>query len=78
MGGGAELSTATDWRLVTSQARVAWVQVRELTVDQSEAFILTSDQSQARMGVAPGWGGARRLVDIVGRQRALTLLLSCR
>lgn len=58
VGGGAELATATDWRLVTSQARVAWV--------------------QARMGVAPGWGGARRLVDIVGRQRALDLLLSCR
>ena len=44
MGGGAELATATDWRLVTPQARVAWVQVRELTVDQSEAFILTCDQ----------------------------------
>lgn len=58
LGGGAELATATDWRLVTPQARVAWV--------------------QARMGVAPGWGGARRLVDIVGRQRALALLLSCR
>ena len=30
------------------------------------------------MGVAPGWGGARRLVNIVGKQRALQLLLSCR
>ena len=27
VGGGAELTTATDWRLVTPQARVAWVQV---------------------------------------------------
>ena len=33
---------------------------------------------QARMGVAPGWGGAGRLVEIVGRGRALELLLSCR
>ena len=30
------------------------------------------------MGVAPGWGGAGRLVEIVGRGRALELLLSCR
>ena len=30
------------------------------------------------MGVAPGWGGAGRLVEIVGRRRALELLLSCR
>ena len=29
------------------------------------------------MGVAPGWGGARRLVNIVGRSHALDLLLSC-
>ena len=29
VGGGAELTTATDWRLVTPQARVAWVQVTD-------------------------------------------------
>ena len=75
VGGGAELTTATDFRLVTPRARVAWVQV---SGDQSEAFNHTTDQSQARMGVAPGWGGARRLVNIVGRQRALELMLSCR
>ena len=33
---------------------------------------------QARMGVAPGWGGAGRLVQLVGRRKALRLLLSCR
>ena len=33
---------------------------------------------QARMGVAPGWGGAGRLVELLGRRRALQLLLSCR
>ena len=32
---------------------------------------------QARMGVAPGWGGARRLVELVGRRKALQLLLTC-
>ena len=31
----------------------------------------------ARMGVAPGWGGARRLVELVGRRKALQLLLTC-
>jgi ethylmalonyl-CoA/methylmalonyl-CoA decarboxylase len=29
---------------------------------------------QTSMGISPGWGGARRLVDIVGRQEALKLL----
>ena len=33
VGGGAELTTATDWRLVTPQARVAWVQVSDDTID---------------------------------------------
>ena len=28
------------------------------------------------MGVAPGWGGARRLVELVGRRKALQLLLT--
>lgn len=29
---------------------------------------------QARMGLAPGWGGGERLVQLVGRRRALELL----
>ena len=29
------------------------------------------------MGVAPGWGGARRLVELLGRRKALQLLLTC-
>ena len=33
---------------------------------------------QARMGVAPGWGGAGRLVELLGRRKALRLLLSSR
>ena len=56
MGGGAELSTLTDFRLASPGASVSFV--------------------QARMGVAPGWGGARRLVELVGRRRALLLLLT--
>lgn len=30
---------------------------------------------QARMGVSPGWGGGARLVKLVGRQKALEILL---
>ena len=30
------------------------------------------------MGLIPGWGGATRLKNIVGRNRALEILLSCR
>ena len=33
---------------------------------------------QARMGLIPGWGGATRLKQLVGRAKALELLLSCR
>ena len=56
LGGGAELTTMTDFRLCTPGASVSFV--------------------QARMGVAPGWGGARRLVELVGRRKALQLLLT--
>ena len=45
---------------------------RVVTPAASVAFV------QTRMGVAPGWGGARRLVNIVGRTRALDLMLSCK
>lgn len=54
MGGGAELLTACDHRVLAAGARVHFV--------------------QARLGVAPGWGGARRLIAHVGRPRALRLL----
>ncbi|KAK3754401.1 hypothetical protein QZH41_011179 [Actinostola sp. cb2023] len=30
---------------------------------------------QARMNVSPGWGGGARLVKLVGRQKALEILL---
>ena len=57
VGGGAELTTLTDFRLVSQEASVSFV--------------------HGRMGVAPGWGGARRLVDLLGRRRALDLMLTC-
>jgi len=57
VGGGAELTTCTDFRVATATASISFVQVK--------------------MGVAPGWGGASRLVDIVGKRKALQLLLSC-
>jgi len=58
VGGGAELTTATDYRVGTKESAVRFV--------------------HARMGVAPGWGGAGRLARLVGKQRALELLLTCR
>ena len=56
MGGGAELATATDFRLISTEARFQFV--------------------QAARGVSPGWGGAARLVEIVGRTKALHVLTS--
>eukprot|EP01031_Cornospumella_fuschlensis_P035896 gene35896-43540_t len=58
LGGGAELITTTDFRIMSS-AKNHFVQ-----------FI------HAKLGASPGWGGARRLTEIVGRQSALRLLAS--
>ena len=33
---------------------------------------------QARMGVIPGWGGATRLQNLVGKSKSLEILLSCK
>jgi len=56
IGGGAELATACDYRLFTTQGEIGFV--------------------QGRMGVVTGWGGGSRLVHLVGRQKALDLLLT--
>ncbi|TNE92885.1 MAG: enoyl-CoA hydratase/isomerase family protein [Deltaproteobacteria bacterium] len=45
---------------------------RVMGADSSLHFVHT------RLGVVPGWGGAGRLVDAVGRDRALRLLLDAR
>jgi ethylmalonyl-CoA/methylmalonyl-CoA decarboxylase len=54
LGGGAELATATDFRLLSSKATFQFL--------------------HAKRGLSPGWGGASRLVELVGRRRTLHLL----
>lgn len=54
IGGGAELCTATDFRVASPAARIHFV--------------------HASLGIAPGWGGTRRLVRHLGRTTALRLL----
>ncbi|XP_017265326.1 ethylmalonyl-CoA decarboxylase isoform X2 [Kryptolebias marmoratus] len=54
LGGGAELTTACDFRLMTPGSVIQFV--------------------HKHMGLVPGWGGAARLVRIVGSQNALKLL----
>lgn len=54
LGGGAELTTACDFRLMASDGVIQFV--------------------HKHMGLVPGWGGAARLVRIVGSQNALKLL----
>ncbi|ESO13102.1 hypothetical protein HELRODRAFT_159709 [Helobdella robusta] len=56
LGGGAELVTCCDFRVVSSSANIGFV--------------------QARMGLSPGWGGGVRLVNLLGRLKALQLLSS--
>jgi ethylmalonyl-CoA/methylmalonyl-CoA decarboxylase len=55
IGGGAELSTCTDFVILSRCARVQFVHVMR--------------------GASPGWGGGRRLVNRVGRAKALKMLL---
>ncbi|KAM4568112.1 LOW QUALITY PROTEIN: ethylmalonyl-CoA decarboxylase [Fundulus diaphanus] len=54
VGGGSELTTACDFRLMTSGSVIQFV--------------------HKHMGLVPGWGGAARLVRIVGSRNALKLL----
>ncbi|XP_028986343.1 ethylmalonyl-CoA decarboxylase isoform X2 [Betta splendens] len=54
LGGGAELTTACDFRIMASDGVIQFV--------------------HRHMGLVPGWGGAARLVRIVGSQNALKLL----
>ncbi|KAJ8290887.1 hypothetical protein GJAV_G00018850 [Gymnothorax javanicus] len=54
LGGGAELATSCDFRLMTAGSEIRFV--------------------HKHMGLVPGWGGAARLVRIVGSQNALKLL----
>ncbi|XP_043920005.1 ethylmalonyl-CoA decarboxylase [Protopterus annectens] len=54
LGGGAELTTACDFRLLALGSEIRFV--------------------HKHMGVVPGWGGAARLVQIVGSRTTLKLL----
>ncbi|XP_053566685.1 ethylmalonyl-CoA decarboxylase [Bombina bombina] len=54
LGGGAELCTACDFRLMTEESEIRFV--------------------HKYMGLVPGWGGAARLIHIIGSKNALKLL----
>lgn len=58
IGGGAELITACDFRIVTGTARIGFV--------------------HRKMGITTGWSGGTRLVRLLGRHKALDLLLNGR
>lgn len=58
LGGGAELSQAADWVVISESAQIGFV--------------------HAALGVSPGWGGARRLIDRVGHRAATEVLLHAR
>ncbi|CAI9164107.1 unnamed protein product [Rangifer tarandus platyrhynchus] len=54
LGGGAEVTTACDFRLMTPDSEIRFV--------------------QKEMGIIPSWGGATRLVEIIGSRQALKVL----
>ena len=55
-GGGCEIITACDLRIMAASAKLQFV--------------------QAKMGLTTGWGGAARLIHLVGASRALEFLLT--
>lgn len=54
VGGGAEFTTACDFRLMTPESEIRFV--------------------HKEMGIIPSWGGATRLVEIIGSRQALKVL----
>ncbi|XP_006200094.1 ethylmalonyl-CoA decarboxylase [Vicugna pacos] len=54
LGGGAEITTACDFRLMTADSEIRFV--------------------HKEMGIIPSWGGATRLVEIIGSRQALKVL----
>nr|XP_045015287.1 ethylmalonyl-CoA decarboxylase isoform X4 [Jaculus jaculus] len=54
LGGGAEFTTACDFRLMTPESEIRFV--------------------HKEMGIVPSWGGASRLVEIIGSRQALKVL----
>lgn len=54
IGGGSELCTACDFRLMTEGSEIRFV--------------------HKHMGLVPGWGGASRLIQLVGSRQALKLM----
>ncbi|KAM3931790.1 ethylmalonyl-CoA decarboxylase [Leptodactylus fuscus] len=56
IGGGSEITTSCDFRLMTEGSEIKFV--------------------HKHMGIVPGWGGASRLIQIVGSRQALKLMSS--
>ncbi|XP_044105246.1 ethylmalonyl-CoA decarboxylase isoform X2 [Neovison vison] len=54
LGGGAEVTTACDFRLMTAESEIRFV--------------------HKDMGIIPSWGGATRLIKIIGSRQALKVL----
>lgn len=58
LGGGAELTTGCDIRIMTPSSTIGFV--------------------HAKVGASPGFGGAQRLVNIVGRHNAILICCSAK
>ena len=79
-GGGAELSTACDFRVMQEQARIRFVHtvmgVSPGASAQLQCLVAVQRRSQGALWscMAAGWGGGTRLTRLVGRRTALQLL----
>jgi ethylmalonyl-CoA/methylmalonyl-CoA decarboxylase len=70
LGGGMELITATDFRIM--RGTPTDIEAAEEDVTKDDCPFIQS--VHAKIGASPGWGGGQRLVSIIGRQKALSML----
>lgn len=56
LGGGAELTTAFDIRIISDKAKIGFI--------------------QSTLGITTAWGGGSRLISLLGRTKALPLLIA--
>ena len=75
IGGGLELATSTDFRIIQSDAYLHSVHAM-IGGMYTRIHHVTSNisQQQQHITAAPGWGGGKRLTSIVGRREALRIL----
>ena len=77
VGGGAELITACDFRIMAEDQNDAYIQFVHAKMGLTPGRLPTDMFFDGLVDHHVGWGGASRLLEMLGRRSALWLLSSC-